>query len=116
MALRFFCILQITCNFLPPSVVLHIMQDTLLINPGASLFSDSASVFKAPVLEEIGAAAPYINLYHGHELKIIHHSPVEINDTKPDWFFLVLLLAIALLAYMKAAYTRFLSQMVSAVF
>ncbi len=92
------------------------MPDTSLANTSLPQYLQTDSAISAPVFEEIIQVNPYINLYHGHELKATHSAPIEINDTKPDWFFLILVLVIALLAYMRVAYTKFLNQMISAVF
>jgi len=79
---------------------------------GSAIGADSLAVATAGMESQ---PRPF-DLYKGHELKPVHQAPMEINDVKPDWLFLILVLLIALLAYMKIFYSKFLNRMLVAVF
>lgn len=57
----------------------------------------------------------YINLFQGHELKPIHHSPQERENIYQDWFFPIFMLALAIYTWLRIFYNKYFNQLLQAV-
>lgn len=55
-----------------------------------------------------------INLFSGHELKVVHDGPQLLNRTSPDWVFLILILVLAAFAWLRTYYNKYFVQIMSA--
>jgi hypothetical protein len=56
----------------------------------------------------------YTNIYHGHLLKPSHKYAVLRENVTPDWFFPIILIVLAILAWIRVYYNRFFMQMIQA--
>jgi hypothetical protein len=56
----------------------------------------------------------YTNIYHGHELKPVNSHAIMRENVMPDWFFPLILLVLAIFAWMRVFYNRFFIQMLQA--
>ncbi|MCC7233293.1 MAG: DUF4271 domain-containing protein [Bacteroidia bacterium] len=59
-------------------------------------------------------APEYVNLFQGHELKVIHKDPVPRNHIVPDWIFIVVLLVIGIYTWLRIYYSRYFGQLIRA--
>jgi hypothetical protein len=56
----------------------------------------------------------YTDIYKGHLLKPSTAHAVLRENVTPDWFFPIIILVLAILAWIRAYYSRFFSQMIQA--
>jgi len=57
-----------------------------------------------------------VDLWKTHELKPVHQSPQKLTDSNPDWLFLVLILVLGVLTYLRVFYRKNFFQIIAACF
>jgi len=80
--------------------------------------ADSAAHTPAPVVPVAGKAITEksFSLFTSHELVPKHAGPVSRNDTTPDWIFPLIVIIIASFAWLRAFYSKYFGQIISAFF
>lgn len=63
-----------------------------------------------------GSGENQVALWQNHELKPVHSSPRPRQDSTPDWLFLVLVLILGSLTYLRVFYRKNFFQIISACF
>jgi len=57
-----------------------------------------------------------VNVWKTHELKPVHKSPQQLMDSNPDWLFLVLIIVMGVLTYLRVFYRKNFFQIIAACF
>lgn len=57
-----------------------------------------------------------VNIWKTHELKPVHDSPQQIQDSNPDWLFLILIMVLGVLTYLRVFYRKNFFQIIAACF
>ena len=57
-----------------------------------------------------------VNIWKTHELKPFHKSPQQLKDSNPDWLFLILIIVLGVLTYLRVFYRKNFFQIISACF
>ena len=60
--------------------------------------------------------ANLVNIWKTHELKPFHQSPQQLKDSNPDWLFLILIIVLGALTYLRVFYRKNFFQIISACF
>ena len=96
----------------------HVHADSLVKNTRPAAF-DSAFTAHADTLTFQSADVhpeKQIDLWKSHELKPVHESPQRLKDSTPDWLFLVLLMILSVITYLRVFYRRNFFQIIAACF
>ncbi len=72
------------------------------------------SIFIDPEIHWLKDTVQYIQLYKGHELKLVHSSPQHRENISPDWFFPLVLIVFGVFAWIRMAYNKYFMQMIQA--
>jgi hypothetical protein len=57
-----------------------------------------------------------VDIWKTHELKLTHQSPQQLIDSNPDWLFLVLIIVLGVLTYLRVFYRKNFFQIIAACF
>jgi hypothetical protein len=57
-----------------------------------------------------------VNVFQGHELKPKHAAPQALAHERGDWIFFLLLFVVAVFAYLRMVYGKYLTRLVNALF
>lgn len=68
------------------------------------------------LFSDAGNRQNQVNLWKGHELTPVHTSPRPLQDSTPDWLFLILLVVLGMLTYLRVFYRKNFFQIISACF
>jgi hypothetical protein len=58
----------------------------------------------------------FTDVWKTHELKPVHHEPQQLTDSNPDWLFLVLIIVLGVLTYLRVFYRKNFFQIIAACF
>jgi hypothetical protein len=58
----------------------------------------------------------FINLFQGHELRPKHETAQQLHHEKSGWLFFALIFVVAIFAYLRVAYNKYLNRLLSALF
>jgi hypothetical protein len=58
----------------------------------------------------------FINLFQGHELKPHSDTGQPVNYERGDWLFILIIFVVAIFAYLRIAYRKYLDRLVNALF
>jgi len=81
-----------------PNADAHLTADTVKFIQPASQSEHLADVWKT------------------HELKPVHRDPQQLTDSNPDWLFLVLIIVLGVLTYLRVFYRKNFFQIIAACF
>ncbi len=62
------------------------------------------------------SAQNFVNVWKTHELKPVHDSPQQLRNSNPDWIFLILVLVVGVLTYLRVFYRKNFFQIIAACF
>lgn len=94
----------------------HVRADSL---EKASHATSDSTVVVSDTVRFLSSTIPdpnQVNIWHGHELKPVHDSPQSLKDANPDWLFLVLILVIGVLTYLRVFYRKNFFQIITACY
>jgi hypothetical protein len=57
-----------------------------------------------------------VDVWKTHELKPVHNSPQQLTDSNPDWLFLILIIVLGVLTYLRVFYRKNFFQIIAACF
>jgi hypothetical protein len=79
---------------------------------GDSAFQAKSIFFDNSVRKS--ADPKFVNIYSGHELKPENFLPLERNNVSPDWFFPIIIIVLAIFAWLRVAFNKYFFQMIQA--
>ena len=68
------------------------------------------------VLPSSQSTIKLVDIWETHELKAVHQSPQQLKDSNPDWLFLVLIIVLGVLTYLRVFYRKNFFQIIAACF
>lgn len=84
-----------------------------------NILSNSDSVVAADTIKFTQSSTSSVKLadvWKTHELKPIHRDPQQLTDSNPDWLFLILIIVLGVLTYLRVFYRKNFFQIIAAVF
>ena len=80
--------------------------------------AETAGVITSDTVKFVNAPAPgnQVNLFKSHELIPVHDSPQVHKVSNPDWLFLILILVLGVLTYLRVFYRKNFFQIIAACF
>ncbi len=83
-----------------------------------TLSIDAAGVHSDTLQFPTGSEATQnlVNLWNSHELKPTHDLPQQLKNSNPDWLFLVLVIVLGVLTYLRVFYRKNFFQIIAACF
>jgi hypothetical protein len=95
----------------------HVKHDSLRQVPASSIPEiSSGSSDTIRFNNEAASNIKLVNIWKTHELKPVHDSPRQLQDSNPDWLFLVLIIVLGVLTYLRVFYRKNFFQVIAACF